>query len=682
MVSIERYRNLVETISDRLWEMDKDMIYVFSSPQVKKILGYDPDEVIGKRLFDFMPEEEVRQARKRYSKLFEQQKPFSAIENVCLHKSGKEVIIESSGIPLFSTNGVFKGFRGIDRDITKRKQAENNLRRNNRIQKLINSVLEVSLEQISFTEQLARILEITLSLSIPHLLPKGIIFLVEDDPEILVMKVQRGLSKQQESVCQRIPFGTCICGKASSLKKIIRIDCGSDMHEISLAGVEPHGHYCVPIISGDTVLGVLNIYLGTEHVRSEEEDDFFIAIASAMAGIIERNKAENDRDKFRSHLAYSQKMESVGRLAGGIAHDFNNILTAIAGYAQLTMMEMSDSDPLKTNLEIIYDSGKEAAELVRQLLTFSSELKASPQIIDLNSYFRGKEKYISALVGNKVEVEFDLQDELWKVNMDYAQLDLVVNNIVSNAVEAMGADGNITIKTMNVVLGYEFAKFHHGVTAGEYVIFAITDTGPGMAKEVRDYVFEPFFTTKRNKGHGLGLATVYGVIKQSKGNITVDSEPGQGATFKVYLPRSSDDTKKKGSIFSLDVVGGDEIILLVDDEESVRGYLEKVLTGLGYQVVTCIDGEEALVNAAAHEKIDLLLTDVIMPGLNGTELAPEIRKIFPEVRVLYMSGQAETEVTYEDILRKDVNYLSKPISPQNLALAVRTSLDVAGLRKR
>ena len=373
----------------------------------------------------------------------------------------------------------------------------------------------------------------------------------------------------------------------------------------------------------------------------------------------------------------AQKMEAVGRLAGGIAHDFNNILTAILGTATLMAETISADSPARTDLQEIEMAARRAAALTGQLLAFSRRQVLEPQIIDVNALVRDLEGMLSRLIGENVEVRTVLAPDTGTVRADLGQLQQAIVNLVVNARDAMPHGGRLTIETANTDFDSQYAKGHLSAEPGQYVLVAISDTGVGMNAETKAHLFEPFFTTKQpGKGTGLGLATVYGIVKQSGGYIWAYSELARGATFKIYLPRV---TGRPVSVTSLPVSlssRGSETVLLVEDEDDVRRVATRILKSYGYSVLEANEGKEALKVAAAHSgPIHILVTDVVMPGINGRELATLLHLERPDVRALYVSGYTDHAIVRNGQLEPGLAFLQKPFMPDAFARKVREVLD-------
>jgi nitrogen-specific signal transduction histidine kinase len=386
-----------------------------------------------------------------------------------------------------------------------------------------------------------------------------------------------------------------------------------------------------------------------------------------------------DRKNLEEQLRQAQKMEAVGRLAGGIAHDFNNLLMVIQGYADLLADRFPAGDPVRRNVEQIQMAGQRASSLTRQLLAFSRKQMLAPTVISVHTVVADMEKILRRLIGEDVQLETSSMPDLWLVKADRSQIEQVIMNLAVNARDAMPKGGRLTIETANVELDAAFSRHAVVMAPGKYVMLAVTDNGSGMDAETQAHLFEPFFTTKeKGKGTGLGLATVYGIVKQSGGYIWVYSEPGRGTTFKIYLPKIEEQVglkhyKDGGS--SSAALRGSETVLLVEDEDGVRQLARDYLRTNGYAVIEAPDGETALELAAKHQgPIHVLMTDVIMPGISGRELAQRIGEIRPDIKVLYMSGYTDQSVVHHGILESDAVLLQKPFTMATLASKLREIL--------
>jgi two-component system cell cycle sensor histidine kinase/response regulator CckA len=377
-------------------------------------------------------------------------------------------------------------------------------------------------------------------------------------------------------------------------------------------------------------------------------------------------------------LAQAQKIESIGRLAGGIAHDFNNMLTAINGYSEMVLRQLSPEDPIRPNVEEIKKAGQRSALLTSQLLAFSRKQVLHPEKIQINDAIKEIGGMLKRMIGEDLELTTCLSPAVGSIEFDPSQLSQIIMNLAVNARDAMPNGGKLTIETSNVFLDPEYASRHVGVLPGAYVLLSVSDTGTGMSPEVQEQVFEPFFTTKEvGKGTGLGLSTVYGIVRQSGGNVLVYSEIDRGSTFKVYIPRTADETtavvmNAEQSKLAI----GNETILLVEDEDMVRALSRQILQSCGYTVIEASDGIEALeIYNKCSDKIDLLITDVVMPRLGGRELAEKLLKRTPALRILFASGYTDDAVVRHGVLETNINFIQKPFNLDDVARKVRNLLD-------
>jgi signal transduction histidine kinase len=409
-----------------------------------------------------------------------------------------------------------------------------------------------------------------------------------------------------------------------------------------------------------------------------------VLLVRAIRHAIERKRMAIEKEDLEKQFRQSQKMEAIGRLAGGIAHDFNNLLTVITGNSELSLDELQRDHPLREYLEDIKQASERGAELVRQLLAFSRHQVMEMKIIDFNILLNDLNRMLNRIIGDDVELKTNCNEGLGKVKADEGQIMQVIMNLIVNAKDAMPNGGQLTVETANVILDEIYCATHEGVEPGHYVMLSVSDSGMGMTPEVKERIFDPFFTTKEmGKGTGLGLSTVYGIVKQSGGHIQVYSEVGWGTTFKVYLPRVDelDEADLLKEPFSLpDYPQGSETILLVEDDEKVRRYVQKTLEKYGYKILEAANAEEAIRVMERHlgEKMHLLLTDVVMPGMNGHDCAECLVSFSPEMKVLYMSGYAEGSIVHQGILEPGAIFLQKPFTPEALIFKVRHVLEGGG----
>jgi two-component system cell cycle sensor histidine kinase/response regulator CckA len=409
-----------------------------------------------------------------------------------------------------------------------------------------------------------------------------------------------------------------------------------------------------------------------------DEGGRLIGAVNIISDITEHKRAEKERLALLEQLQQSQKMEAIGQLAGGVAHDFNNLLTVIRGYSQFSLGELPKGTPLWENIEEIRHAADRATDLTRQLLAFSRRQILEFKTVNLNNLIQAMEKMLRRMIGEDIELIIHGAENLGSIKTDPGQMEQVIMNLAVNARDAMPSGGKLILETDNVYLDEEYAQNQTGVKPGYYVKLSISDTGCGMTPEIKERVFEPFFTTKeKGKGTGLGLSTVYGIVKQSDGNILVYSEPGKGTTFNTYLPRMDEPVevlRKKGEL--KEVPRGNETVFVVEDEEAVRNLAVRILKKQGYKVLEATRGDEALLALERHpEPIHLILTDVVMPGMSGPKLVEGLRQIRGDFKAIYMSGYTDDSVIRHGVREGEVNFVQKPFTLEMLGRKVREVLD-------
>ena len=400
----------------------------------------------------------------------------------------------------------------------------------------------------------------------------------------------------------------------------------------------------------------------------------------ANQDITQRKQSEEEKTHLESQLLQSQKMEAIGTLAGGIAHDFNNILTVISGFGSLLQMDIPEDDPKKAYIDQILASSEKAAQLTQGLLAFSRKQQISLKLLDINNTIRATSKLLKTLLTEDIELKTKLSEETSIIMADASQMDQILFNLAANARDAMPQGGAFILETKIVELDDDFIRIHGYGESGKYVLLSVSDTGIGMDEATKSKIFDPFFTTKEvGKGTGLGLSTVYGIVKQHNGYITVYSEPGRGTTFHIYLPLVNEIVREEKEART-PVKGGDETILIAEDDDAVRGLIKTVLTEHGYSIIEAVDGEDAIDRFTKTEKrIDLIILDTVMPKKNGREVYDEIRKIKPDSKVIFTSGYTRDIILDKGMAEGDTfEFIPKPISPYVLLQKVRQVLDDSG----
>jgi signal transduction histidine kinase/ActR/RegA family two-component response regulator len=389
---------------------------------------------------------------------------------------------------------------------------------------------------------------------------------------------------------------------------------------------------------------------------------------------------EEEKEKLEGQLNQAQKMESVGRLAGGVAHDFNNMLGVILGHTELALLRTDDKNKLCSDLKEIQKAAKRSADITKQLLAFARKDIISPKKLDLNDIVESMLNMLRRLIGEDIDLVWQPATHLWPVKMDPTQIDQILANLCVNARDAIDGVGKLTIETGRKTFDEEYCKEHAGFIPGDFVLLAVSDNGCGMDKDTLKNLFEPFFTTKEvGKGTGLGLATIYGIVKQNNCFINVYSEPGQGSTFKIYLPRLVDDEDiDKAVPEKKAAAGGTETILLVEDEPTILRMTRMMLERIGYSVLPAATPGEAIDLAKTHaDKIHLLMTDVVMPEMNGRDLAGQLIPLYPEIKLLFMSGYTANVIAHHGELDDGVAFIQKPFSMEDMTEKVREVLDTA-----
>lgn len=605
---------------------------LYISPQIEAMLGFSADEWLGDPglvLKQLHPDDRERVLAEVFQSR-DTGKPFCS-EYRLLARDGHIVWVRDEAIVMRDEAGRPRFMQGLLLDISEQKRKEEMLQKSESKFRTIFERVAVGIALVSIDGQL-----------------------VQSNPALREM-----LRYGEEELRNRV-FNEFIHPEDAAVDV--------DLDQELIAGKRDHYQIEKRFIRKDG--GVVWCQLNVSLVRGgQEEPPFTICMVEDIT----------ERKRLETQFFQSQKMETIGRFAGGIAHDFNNLLTVIKGYTQLSLSQIQEGDPCRENIEEIKGAAERAAELTNQLLTFSRRQILDMKVLDLNTIVRSLEKMTGRIIGEDIEMLTVLDDRLGRVKTDPGQIEQVILNLVVNARDAMPAGGKLAIETANVVLDDTYVRTHIGVTPGSYVMLSVSDTGCGMSPEIKELIFEPFFTTKEEgKGTGLGLSTIYGIVRQSGGNIWVYSEPGRGTTFKIYLPRVEEETGALPVQDDTDhLPKGNETVLLVEDDPSLRALAARVLRYQGYKVLEATSGHEAIGIARENvqEKIPLLLTDVVMPCMGGKELVKRMKTLHPEIRVLFISGYTDHAITYHAGLKPGTPFLQKPFSPTALAKKVREVLD-------
>jgi signal transduction histidine kinase len=517
------------------------------------------------------------------------------------------------------------------------------------------------------------------------------VLLVEDSP--VAARLTRDLLQKgaPDGEC-KVEVADRLAGTLERLKKpgvdVVLLDLGLP----DSSGLETAVKVCtaapdVPVVVftalTDEKIGVESVHAGAQDYLVKGHVDARLLRRSVLYSI-ERKRAQKALRETEERLRRAQKLEVVGRLAGGVAHDFNNLLSVISGYGEMLLNNLSSEDPRRDKVTLILQAASQAADLTRQLLTFSRGEVLQPRILDPNHTITEMNRMLRRIIGEDVELRTLLDPGLGRIKADVGQVQQIILNLAVNARDAMPNGGKLTIETQNVDLDGAYAQRHAGVKPGRYVMVAVSDTGIGMDKQTQAHIFEPFFTTKdAGKGTGLGLATVYGIVKERQGDVWVYSELRRGTTFKIYLPRVEEAGEQAagGPVAQTAAPMGSETILVVEDNAMLRGVARETLGSAGYEVLEAADAKEALDVFARHKRpIHLLVTDIVMPGMNGRELADRLVKKQPQLAVLFMSGYTNDTMVQQRVLQGDVPFLSKPFTPMGLLKKTFEVLQAASLR--
>jgi two-component system, cell cycle sensor histidine kinase and response regulator CckA len=625
--SEERFRSLLETTNDWVWEINSDGVYTYVSPKVTDLLGYSPEEVIGKEPYDFMSKDEAARVTASLKEAVKSRQPFSGLQNINRHKDGREIVLETNGAPHVDPYGN-PLYHGISRDITYRKRVEEELRESR--------------------EYLAQIIN---QISDP-------IFVKNSEHNYVLVNdalcTFEGRSREQ------------LLGHASfdDLPENLAASLFEREAEVFRTGQEG--------LSEDTITdrnGKNHTLLAKKSLLVDKKGNR--QIVGVLRDITEHKHLE-------AQFMQAQKMEAIGVLAGGVAHDFNNLLNVINGYCELLLEDLAEDNPMHKDILQISQAGTRAKSLTSQLLAFSRNQILQPAILDLNDIIDSTNLMLRRLIPEDIDLVIIAQPGLGLIYADPGQIQQVLMNLIVNARDAMPQGGKLTIETANVEHDAGYIQGHPVVKVGPYTMLAISDNGVGMDEATQAHLFEPFFTTKeKGKGTGLGLSTVYGIVKQSNGFIWVYSEPGKGATFKIYFPRVEGNVSNiKEQPESEEKARGVETVLITEDESSVRNLVARILRERGYIVLEASNGQNALDIAREYTReIHLAITDIIMPGMNGRDLGSRLEAMRPGIKVLYVSGYTDNAIVHHGILDSGVAFLQKPFTVGGLTRKVREMLN-------
>jgi PAS domain S-box-containing protein len=685
--SEERYERLVELSPDAII-VHSDLRVTFCNTAAANLVGAPSAKVlIGQPVFDFVADSSREMLYNRIVAIHKGES-FAAVECKCKRLNGSSVDVEIQSVVFTSCNG--PAIQTVIRDVSERKQAEAALQEANEraireYERLVERIATLGqiLGQARELESIFRALREFTVASVPC---DGMVISLHQPDESARKATYCWVDGAERDMADlnSIPVKSGLTGRAMKSGTIV-ID-NEYQKNISPSyivvgkceeGSIPQSALSAPMIARGRIVGCIEIQ-SYEHQAYKTEHSTAMKMAANLAATAVENVELLEREQENAEqLRQSQKMDAVGQLAGGVAHDFNNLLTVITGYSELGIRGMAADAPMRRNLEEIKKAGERAASLTRQLLAFSRKQMFQEQMVDLNSVVADMDKMLQRLIGEDIDMVSLLEPDLCQIKADPGQIEQVLLNLAVNARDAMPRGGKLTIETSQALLDQDYFKSHLKADTGRYVVLAVSDTGTGMDAETKKHIFEPFFTTKGvGKGTGLGLATVYGIVRQSGGNIWVYSEPGKGSTFKIYLPIAEESALAEIDAQPKEIPQGRGTILLVEDEDSVRNLACEILAMKGYRVLTAANGADALkVSADYLEPIDLMLTDVVMPHLGGRELAEQMALIRSETIVLYMSGYTDDAVVRHGVLDDEMPFLQKPFTPDTLARKVGELLE-------
>jgi len=635
--SEDRFRDLVEHSQDLVCTHDLEGRILSANPWASTVLGIPPDELLGMNFRDLL----VPEVRQKFGSYLDEIRTRGAAQGLMRiqTRNGERRLWEYKNS--LRTEGVAVPIvRGMAQDITERMRAEEALRAS---QKMIEEIINAIPVRVFWKDRNL------IYLGCNSIFARDAGF---TDPKDVIGKDDYRMGWREQAELYR-----------ADDRQVIESGCPKFLIE------EPQ-----TTSEGNTIT------LLTSKIPLRNSNGEIGGVIGTYYDITDRKRVEAEKEKLQAQLQQAMKMEAVGRLAGGVAHDFNNLLTVIMGYSELLLQKIGKESPMHEEVEEIKRAGERAASLTQQLLAFSRKQIIEPKVVHLDHLVAEMHKMLTRLIGENIALQATTGKSLGSVKVDPGQFQQILMNLVVNARDAMPGGGKIVIETANVDLDEGYCAVHPYVKPGRFVMVAVSDTGKGISEKVKAHIFEPFYTTKeRGSGAGLGLATTYGAVHQAGGSIEVSSEVGIGTTFRIYLPRIEEEAVKPEKVDRpTDLPGGTETVLLVEDEDTLRTLCERILGDLGYQVMPARNGAEAIAVAQKYgERIDLLLTDVVMPGMSGRELATQLVLHHPEMQVLFMSGYTDDAIGKHGVLDEGVSFIGKPYTPSALARKVREVLDEA-----
>ncbi len=635
--SEEKYRALVETSSDIIWEVNIEGVFTYISPNVKEIWGYEQDEVTGKTPFDFVVSEELEQMLKIFQDEVNLAKPFHAYENTYLHKDGHKVVIQTSGTPVLDDEENLQCYRGVNRDITERKQAEEALRES---EKKYRNMVENAVEGLFQSTPEGRFLSVN---------PAFAKMLGYGSPKELVLEISDIETQYYVDPADRRQYLKILQESGQMENFEHRARCKNGSH----------------------------IWLSSGTRAYFDKNGTVIRYEGVVTDITERKQATKEKANLESQLRQAAKIEAVGTLAGGIAHDFNNILGIIVGNAELAMDDVPDWNPARLNLDEIKTASMRAKNVVRQLLSFSRKSEQEKSPIKIHTIIKESIQLLRASIASSVELRSNIPSDLGTILADPTQIHQVIINLCTNAAHAMEEDGGtLELNLAAIELDDDATAKYLQISSGRYIQLTVSDTGSGIDPEIKDRIFDPYFTTKKvDKGTGIGLSVVHGIVKDHAGTISVYSEPNKGTTVKVLFP-VIDEKPVLEKVTPEELPKGNESVLFIDDEKAMVKMGQQILERLGYQVESGTNPVEALERFRLNPNhFDLVITDMTMPQMAGDKFAKEILKMQPDMPIILCTGYSE-KITRESAgeigIRK---YIEKPLNKHEISIAIREVLD-------
>jgi two-component system, cell cycle sensor histidine kinase and response regulator CckA len=630
--SRERYRRIFENLQDVYYEVDVDGTILEVSPSIEIISQYTRKALIGKSLYDIYTDPKERY---EFLKIVLDKGRINDYEINLKDIDGSQRLCSIIALLIRDSQGIPIRIIGSMRDISKRKRAEKALKES---EDLFRLTFHTSPDSINLNR-----------------LEDGVYIDINDGFTTI-------MGYTREEVVGKSSLSLNIWENPEDRKRLV--------DNLTKTGYVENMEATFVGKDGKIIYGLMSARI--TKVNGEN------IIISINRDITERKLAEAEREKLQAQLGQAQKMESVGRLAGGIAHDFNNMLGIILGHTDMALEYLDSGQPVHSDLQAIRRATKRSEDLVRQLLAFARKQTIAPKVLVLNDTVEGMLKMLRRLIGENIHLSWMPGKNLWPVNMDPTQIDQILANLCVNARDAIDGVGRVAIETDNVTLDEGDCTRYPEAVPGDYVLLAVSDDGCGIDKEILDKLFEPFFTTKEvGKGTGLGLPMIYGIVKQNNGIVNVYSEPGEGTTFKIYIPRHiGEDKREQKQSAGLSLVGGHETVLLVEDEPILLQMGKAMLERLGYRVLDANSPAEAVKIAEEHKNdIHLLITDVIMPEMNGRDLADKLLSLLPHLKLLFMSGYTADVIAHHGVLDPGVKFVQKPFSMKDLANRIREALE-------